>query len=137
MNGSLCLYCPACNNLVCFRRHANAVSKAGLSVNQSNKSEILKKDFEGFFSYPTCYSAAYQRFLDLFGEELSTDDKKISLQYLEFHKKVAELKNLNMLSKISRLYKLYKAGIYEIVRGNKNSFIMDCIYLIMNGHLKV
>ena len=118
--------------LICFRRHDSAASAAEGGGDRTGKLKFLRsKSFDEFFVWPGCQSEAYGRYLQLYGDRLDADIMAELDSHMAFERELDSLKNLGLLKRESKLFRLHRLEAYGKYRGNRNTYLFDALYLLM------
>ena len=121
--------------LINFRRHNEAASFAeGGGERQSIWSKMNTKSFDEFFVWPGMQHDAYERYLELYGEILDASVKAEAVEHSAFEEKLNDLRNMKLLRRQITLYILFRGVFYKKYRGNRNTYIMDALYLSKRIH---
>lgn len=120
------------DKLVYFRRH-----KSALTISNSNKEKkflflinSLNCSFEEKFAWPYEQFLAYQKLYDLYKDSLDYELLDLLTQRMNFAKIISSFKNLGLIKREYSLIKLYKSGLFSKFRGNRNTFVIDFLYLL-------
>lgn len=119
--------------LVWFRRHKDACSSTSGGGSKSRFLEVLlHMSYDKYFGFPQLSGEAYKRYIELYGDVLPKKHfNDINLR-INFHFGWEGIKGKNLLKREYMLYKLFKTEGYSRWRGNRNTFIMDFLYLLIN-----
>ena len=122
--------------LVYYRRHKNTTSNAEKQENfniRKMSRNVFTMKYDEFFVWYNYELRDYSLLLE------TCIDKQVDLDLkeLEGHVKYCEIlksvKNKNLFKRIFALKKLRILGLYNKYRGNRNTYIIDCLFMIINS----
>ena len=118
--------------LINFRRHTSAASAAEGGGEKKSKLKILRsKSFDEFFVWPGYQSKAYERYLQLYNKYLSDDIRFEISEHMAFEAEIDSLRELSLIKREKKLYRLFTKESYKKYRGNRNTYILDALYLLI------
>lgn len=124
------------NKLVYYRRNQNAASSAFICKRKS-KSEIIKNLFKiGYqehFTWPKAEFYTYSQILKYVDENNYKVKANKLLEHLEYLDTINNCEQRGLLHRIKMLNKLYKQGVYQKYRGNKNTLRYDKLFMCVNS----
>ena len=117
--------------MILFRRHTSAASAAeGGGKRKSVLSILRSKSFDEFFVWPGYQSKAYGRYLQLYEKYLSDDIRFEISEHMAFEAEIDSLRELSLIKREKKLYRLFSRESYRKYRGNRNTFLFDAFYLL-------
>lgn len=117
--------------LIYFRRHST--SSTGAEQKNNNISPfkgIFQKDFDTHFVWPYHQYMSYKQYINIAKEKLDIEVFNSLSEHIKFLKDVSDLRNYGFFKRELELLKLYRSKQYNIYRGNRNTYILDAIYLL-------
>lgn len=118
-----------------YRRHNNNTSES--SITKKNKIQAvidkMKNTKDRWFGFSKLQLTAYQAYLDKFGDKLNDRIKEELRNQIEFLENVGMVLEENKGKAMLILLHLYKKGVFQKYRGNRNTLILDCVYLLLKG----
>ena len=118
------------DTLIYFRRHDSAATSAGKDNKRFSIRGLYSRTFDEHFSWAYHRYEAYKRFLEILSTEIKVSCIPEIKEHMLFCKCLDNIRNYNLIKREFELFKIYRSGLYEKYRGNRNSFILDALYLL-------
>lgn len=127
------------DKLLYYRRHGNTVSNA---FNNKKRSafeyfkRMLSLSFQEYFTWPLAEAKTYGKILEyIHNNSCKINDEKL-VEHLSYLNSINMIEKERFFKREKLLNNLYKSNIYQKYRGNKNTFLTDKIYLLINSFTK-
>lgn len=123
--------------LVYYRRHSNAVSDAFIDNRRSSYFDIIKRmwntSYQEYFTWPVAELTTYSKILDYVKENGNKVNPEKLVEHLDYLSSLSEANNRGLRFRLKTLKKLNQKGLYQTYRGNKKTYTLDRLYMLINS----
>ena len=121
--------------LVYYRRHSQATSGAH-RTQKSGYGALIKKilttKYQVYFTYPNAELLTYGRILEYAEREKGVHTEEIR-KHIVYLNTLKDIEGKNMFVRLKQIKSLIDNNIYCHYRGNKKTYMLDCVFLIVNS----
>lgn len=123
--------------LVYYRRHSNAVSDAFIESRRNSHFAIIKKmwktSYQEYFTWPEAELITYSKIYEYVEDNGFKVKPDRLLEHLDYLKRLKEVESKHFFARKKALKGLFNSGIYQQYRGNKNTYFLDTVFMLINS----
>ena len=129
--------CAIPDKLVYYRRHSDAVSDAFIESRRNSHFAIIKKmwktSYQEYFTWPEAELITYSKIYEYVEDNGFKVKPDRLLEHLDYLKRLKEVESKHFFARKKALKGLFNSGIYQQYRGNKNTYFLDTVFMLINS----